>query len=165
MNEIARSLEQITAEAVIIYNRMERDYAEWGRLMIEARKLVPYGKWLDYLQEHFPAFSQRQSYRYMEMAKSPEIFSGEVNNRSRNATRDLTSTSNLQREVRAIERNNDIINERSSYVPGLVIQLDSLDLTGIGGYELGLMKQACERLINRINVQGEKGWPRLIVSK
>src|SRR5258708_4932987 len=69
MNKIARSLEDITIEAKTIYNRMEKDYARWGELMLEAKKLVPRGEWMKYLEINFPIVSQRQANRYMELAR------------------------------------------------------------------------------------------------
>lgn len=72
MNEIAKSLEDITNEAKTIYNRMEKDYARWGELMLEAKKLVPHGQWTGYLETNFPDWGARQSRRYMQLAKEPE---------------------------------------------------------------------------------------------
>lgn len=70
--EIVRSLEEITSEAKIIYDRMERDYAHWGELMIEAKKLVPHGQWITYLETNFPQVGARQAQRYMKIVKEPE---------------------------------------------------------------------------------------------
>jgi len=69
MNEIVRSLDAITTEAKEIYERIKVDYARWGELMLEAKKLVPHGEWEDYLEKNFPMVGQRQARRYMQMVK------------------------------------------------------------------------------------------------
>lgn len=165
MNELTTRLDEITAEAIVLYQRMEKDYRRWGELMLEAKKLVPYGKWLDYLETNFPAFSQRQAYRYMELARDEtgELTASQISNKSRNMH--LTSTSNLEREVRAIERKNEEIIAQNSFVPGLLAWLERLDLNEPTPYELAQIREACERLINRINAKGERKWPHLVVGK
>jgi hypothetical protein len=74
---LVRSLEEITTEAKVIYNRMEKDYYKLGELLLEAKEQVPYGRWQDYLEEHFPAFGRRQAQRYMKMVSEnkslPEV--------------------------------------------------------------------------------------------
>lgn len=69
MHEIVRSLDEITTEAISIYNRMEKDYRRWGELMIEAKAIVPHGQWLPYLEKNFPFLGKRQANRYMELAR------------------------------------------------------------------------------------------------
>lgn len=91
MNEIVSSLEDITNEAKTIYNRMEKDYARWGELMLEAKKLVPRGHWLKYLEEHFPMVGQRQANRYMELAKDETKTLTQISNRTRLANQSLKS--------------------------------------------------------------------------
>jgi len=71
MNQLTKSLEEVTAEALVIYGRMEKDYHRLGQLLLEAKELVPHGKWMPYLEEHFPLIGQRQANRYMELAKDP----------------------------------------------------------------------------------------------
>src|SRR5262245_17386853 len=69
MNELAETLEEITAKALIIYSRMKRDYEEWGRLMLKAKELVPHGQFGTYLNENFPEIGERQRQRYMQAAR------------------------------------------------------------------------------------------------
>ena len=64
MNQVIRTLEVITTEAKVVYNRLDwRDYYKFGELLLEARPLVPKGQWLKYLGKNFPDFSRPQAYR------------------------------------------------------------------------------------------------------
>ena len=64
-----RSLEEITNEAVIIYRRMEDDFDKLGKLLLEAKRLVPFGQFGKYLADNFPAISERQLQKYMQKVK------------------------------------------------------------------------------------------------
>ena len=81
-SNVTTRLNEITTEAVAIYNRMEKDYARWGVLMIEAKKLVAYGQWGAYLEKHFPAFGKRQAQRYMELARDEVKTLTQITNRN-----------------------------------------------------------------------------------
>ena len=109
MQQITRSLEDITTEAIAIYDRMEKDYRRWGELMVEAKKLVPRGEWLPYLEKNFPEFGQRQAQRYMQIAKDPTKTLASVTSRGLNTTHESylvtrpQTPSNLQHLIRKLD--------------------------------------------------------------
>jgi hypothetical protein len=71
MNAIARSLDEIAKDIHFTLDRMKKDFRRLGEFLLEARVLVPYGKWDDYIAENFPEIEKRQAYRYMQLAKDP----------------------------------------------------------------------------------------------
>jgi hypothetical protein len=92
---LARTLEEITTEAKVIYNRMEKDYYKLGELLLEAKKQVPHGQWMKYLEENFPAFGRRQANRYMQIVREDKTLP-EVTSRSSPMLPNWTRESNLE---------------------------------------------------------------------
>lgn len=60
------------AEKVFEYSDKAMEYAaECGRLLLEAKKLVPHGEWLPWIEAHIE-FGERQAQKYTRIAKNWE---------------------------------------------------------------------------------------------
>lgn len=69
MKEITTELDDVTARAKVIYNRIEKDWEELGKLLVRARELVPYGHWVKYLEDNFPMIAERTARKYMQAVR------------------------------------------------------------------------------------------------
>jgi len=160
-----RTLEQITEAAIIIYDRVEKDYVEWGQLMLEAKKLVPHGQFGKYLEHHFPEFGKRQAQRYMELARDETKTMSQIAHSKTSRVTHLPDEPNLEREVRAVQRTNSKLLKECSLIPGLVYSLDNMDLSELSGLELQQLRDGCNRLLARIEMKRNEQWPSLRVVK
>lgn len=64
--------ERITAEHALALDHLGRGLAhalECGRLLVQAKGLVPRGQWLAWLREHCPKIRERMAERYMRVAQ------------------------------------------------------------------------------------------------
>jgi hypothetical protein len=164
-----RTLEIVTAEATVIYNRITKDYAAWGKLMLEAKALVPHGQFGKYLEEHFPEIGDRQAQRYMKVSREDKTLAA-VTSRGSSISKtthesEMEREPNLERGVRASQSMNRKLLKECSIVPGLLYSWDSLDLSEMSGLELQQLRDGCMKLVGRIDAKRSEQWPRLVVTK